>query len=105
MIKKLIYYLFWKIYEANVKAEDFDNEETDGIFLEISMNDKFPGLLKSMLKGDKTRYFRATNDEARNLIKGEYLRTLFLYKKINPVNKKKLERSVKKYKFGGRYGS
>lgn len=106
MIKKLINYLFWKIYEADIKAEDFDNEEIEGTFLEISMNDKFPELLKAILKGDKTRYFKATDDRSRDIIRGEYLRALYFYRKIKPIGKKKKsERSVEKYKFGGRYGS
>ena len=106
MIKRFIYWLFFKFYEADIKAEDFDDEEKEGIFLEIALNDKFPELLKAMLKGDKTRYFRANDDKSRNVIRGEYLRTLYLYKKIKPktIRNIKLKRSNNS-KFGGRYGS
>lgn len=106
MIKKLINWLFWKFYEADIKAEDFDNEEIEAVFLEIAMNDKFPELLKAMLKGDKTRHFRASDDKTRNIIKGEYLRTLFFYKKVKPTNIKiTKDKSKGSPKFGGRYGN
>lgn len=101
MIKRFFYWLFWKLYDSDIRAEDFDADETEGIFLEISMNDKFPDLLKAILKGDKTRYFRAQTEGLRNSIRGEYLRTLYLLRKIQP---KKVKGSKVETKISGRYG-
>ena len=77
MIKRVIQNLFWRWYEHDLSSEDFDPEEREKFFEDLKGNEDLRNLLKAILRGDKDRYFRVSNDVSRNIIRGEYIRTLY----------------------------
>jgi len=83
MLKKLIEKLYFKFHDKDVDAAEFSKQEKDRILDELSLSaEDFRDLLKAIMKGDKKRYFIARNDEERHAIKGEYRRTLYIYKSL-----------------------
>ena len=103
MIKEFIEKLFWRYHEIDLTSYGFTKEEADIIFKDLSENEDLINLLKSIAKNDKERYFRASKDKTRDTIKGQYIRILYLIRKI--MVEKQVEGSKPKAKdFGGRYG-
>ena len=90
MFNHLIDYLYWKQYSKDVKSEDFIKEERDMIFADLEGNEDFKNLLRSIISGDKNRYFRVSDDKSRNIIRGEYLRTLWFLKEITKTSEPKV---------------
>lgn len=102
MIKKLITRLFWKLHKPDWDTTLFPMESANAIFDELKAVEKLPEFLKTLLKADRIRYFSAPDDKSRDIIKGEYIRTMYLLKslrsevdEVKPINQK----------ISGRYGS
>lgn len=103
MIKNFIEKLFWRFHEIDLTSPGFTKEEIDLIFKDLSESEDLVNLLKGIARNDKERHFRATKDKTRNVIKGQYIRTLYLIRKM--MLPKQVEGSKSKPKgFGGRYG-
>jgi len=104
MFKEFIEKLFWKYHEIDLTSTGFTKEEIDSIFGELSENEDYINLLKGIARNDKERHFRATKDKTRDVIKGQYMRTLYLIRKILLSKQvKELDKKTNK-SFGGRYG-
>lgn len=64
---------------------------------ESAANIHFIKVLQDMADNDKEKYFIATDERTRNLIKGSWMRTNYLikrlnmYTKMNPKEKQKVE--------------
>lgn len=84
MFNKLIEWLFWKNYKSNLNVESFTDKETERIIKDMGMVEDAKELFKTMMAGDKIRYFYA-RIEKQERIKGEYFRTLYLLKSMQDI--------------------
>lgn len=87
-----------------MRTEDFTPEEKDLLLSEAGKIEKLPELFRSILRGDKDRYFRVGDERSRNIIKGEFIRTLYFLRKFNPKPKIKVGKQDKKKFNIKRYG-
>jgi len=64
-----------------------DKKLEDKIFQELKNIDGLPNYLQAMLNKDIIRYFSAQEDNSRDLIRGAFVRTLYLKKRIKSKDK------------------
>lgn len=69
---------FWGNYQEELDISSMDALDREVRFKDLGESKDILDLLKSIAKGDKTRYFNAPSEEKRLRIKGEYLRTIYL---------------------------
>ncbi len=102
MIKKLIEKLYWKYCSENLSGELIKLEDLDKTLEHVASVPGYRDFLRTLARSDKERYFHATTEAERDLIKGSYQRVVYLYRQLK---EKKIEKESKKptYKIGGRY--
>lgn len=107
IIKKLIDNLFWRYHEP-LAASDLSRENVDIFFMVLASSDEYEHIcdtFRSFLKEDKERYFKAVSESERDVIKGSYLRTLYIYMNMIKATEKKMDKKAKKRSIlNGRYG-
>ena len=103
MIRKFIEKLFWKYHQEDLKDVSFEEGKFDEIMNTFRGNEDCIEMIKILARTDKENVFRAIgNDKLQILLKGQYVRTLFL---LRQARKKKEEAKVgTPSKVGGRYG-
>ena len=79
----------WFKKEPSLKGDNLDELEEEVVLK--SLDPDFTELLKSYVRKDKENYFTARDERTRLIIRGEYLRTLFLLKKIERLRTPKAE--------------
>ncbi len=88
--------------QPNIVGNDLDNlEEEETLKL---LHADFVELLKFYCRQDKEKYFQAGNERARLIIRGQYLRTLHLLRKIEKIKITKVGEKEPETKIVGRYG-
>src|SRR3990167_5189728 len=83
--------------------EDFDIEALDSeanalVIKDLSKIEDIDGFLLTLLKADRLKYFNSV-PESQSLIKGAFLRTLWLLKEIRKNRDLKEQKVVKKQKY------
>ena len=104
MLRRWIEKRFWERWSDDlVNLDMFTKEESDAIFTEV-MSEDLILLLKSIARSDKSRYFNASSNEQRDVIRGEFLRTIMLIKRLEKLrDKEKSAKAPPSKKFAGRY--
>ena len=93
----------WFKREPDLRGEPLDEIEEEEILK--SLDPDFEELLRFFGRRDKERYFKAGDERARLIIRGEYLRTLYLLRKIEKLKTLKVEtKKPEESKIAGRYG-
>lgn len=110
MFKKLITTLFWKYCTPKDEEVRLMDDQVEAMFKSLGGETDLISFLKALLKMDKSRYFGAIDDKSRYIIKGEYLRTLYLLRQVQPKEAKESKKTKPKVeavdtKIAGRYGS
>ena len=104
MLRNWIEKKFWEYWSDDlVNLDMFTKEESDKI-LQDTMSEDLILLYKSMARSDKSRYFNAPDNNQRNVIRGEFLRTVMLIKRLERARSaEKAAKSDSPKSFGGRY--
>ena len=109
MFFKIIESIFYRHYEPKVKkTEDFPPDEESLVLGDLGENEDFKSLLRFYTKRDKNRYFGAGDERTRNVIRGQYIRTLYILKGIirnSPDKKAEGEKKNLNTKISGRYAT
>ena len=94
----------WFKKEPSIKGQSIDEIEEEEILK--NQDEYFVDLLKFYARQDKEKYFQARDERAILIIRGEYLRTLFLIKKIEKLKTLKVgESKEENLKISGRYAT
>lgn len=112
MIKKLVEKMFWKYHAPLGDIDRTDKEDIDVFFIELAGHDSYSDIctmLKAFMREDKEKYFKSANDHERDILKGSYLRSLYIYTNMVKARSKeedtaKEKKGLKKIVLGGRYG-
>ena len=105
MLRRWIEKRFWEFWSDDlVNLDMFTKEESDVIFSE-TMSEDLILLLKSIARSDKSRYFNASSNDQRDTIRGEFLRTIMLIKRLEKLrDKEKSTKAPLSKRIAGRYG-
>lgn len=83
---------FLRRYNLDILADDLSPEQVNSVFMDLSSVENIDLLLKSILKKDRVRYFNA-QIETQPVIKGAYMRTIWLLKAIREKRDRKVEQA------------
>lgn len=101
ILKKIGEKLFWKFHKPDWDTSIFPMEVSDVLFIELRKVEHLPEFLRTLLKADRIRYFNAPDDKSRDIIKGEYIRTMYLLKSLKSEDESKPINQ----RISGRYGN
>ncbi len=104
MLRRWIEKKFWEYWSDDlVNLDMFTKEEADQVLRDV-MSEDLILLLKSEARSYKSRYFNASDNSQRDVIRGEFLKTIQLIKRLEKLrdNEKSAKNPATK-KFGGRY--
>lgn len=79
-------------YSADILADDVTPETASIVLMDLASTQNIDLYLKSILKKDRVRYFNAQPLE-QPVIKGAYMRTIWLLKAIRDKRDKKAEQT------------
>lgn len=89
-MKEEIENLFWEHYENDLVLErGFNREKEKEVWERLSQDEDLIELLKALMSGDRTRYFKASSEEQRISVKGAYLRTAYFLRELRSHSEKK----------------
>jgi len=89
----------FKLFKKKLKVVELSDIE-EHLGWESAADPKFVKLLEYICQKDKERYFLAANDQARDMIRGAYLRNKYLIRELTKYMK--LTEQQKKQSFKGR---
>jgi len=79
---------FLRRFDEDLNLEELEDEEVKVIMGELANIDGLSKYLLGILKNDRIRHFNSLGD-TQNIVRGAFLRTQWLYKKIGDVNEKR----------------
>jgi hypothetical protein len=80
-----------KRFIGDINATELKDFQIETVLSDMSKVPNIEDFLKSTMKADKNRFFNASDDKSRDMVRGAYSRTLWLLKSIVKMNKNQSE--------------